>query len=157
MAARWLCGLWAALIFTDGVALAQADQSADLTTVTYPVAELVVPFTIHNRDGSKTTPTTEGELMARIHKSVAPGSWDGAGGLGSMRFEGKDGYRLHVRQTAAVHVELKAYLENVQRGQVSLDVRFLTVAEKFFERRTVKSPCAIQLHGRICVRVPDLR
>jgi hypothetical protein len=118
--------------------LAQADQNADLTTVTYPVAELVVPFTIHNRDGTKTRPTTEGELMARIYKCVVPASWDGAGGLGSMRFEAKDGYLLHVRQTAAVHAELKAFLDQIQRGQVSLEVRILTGLEKILEKRNFK-------------------
>lgn len=138
MAARWLCGCLAALIFAEGFALAQADPGADLTTATYPVAELVVPFTLHNRDGSKTAPTTEGELMARIYKSVAPASWDCAGGRGSMRFEAKVGYLLHVRQTAAVHAELKAFLDNVQRGQVSLEVRFLTGLEKSLDKRNVK-------------------
>ena len=82
-----------------------------MTTIAYPVADLVIPLSAV-RDSEKIA-TQETELMDRILKKVAPKSWDRAGGAGSMRFDAKGGYRLHVRQTPAVHAELKSFLEKL--------------------------------------------
>src|SRR5205085_6254795 len=101
----------------------------DLTTMAYSVADLVIPINAV-REGDNIS-TDDAELMDRILKKVAPQSWDRAGGAGSMRFDAKGGYLLHVRQTPAVHAELKTFLEKSQRGQVSLELRIVQVSERF--------------------------
>jgi type II secretory pathway component GspD/PulD (secretin) len=131
MIVRTFLGFIATLVLSGGVAHAQSESTNDLTTIAYPVAHLVIPISA-NRDRDKTE-TNEAELIDRIHKKVAPKSWDRSGGPGSMRFERKSGFLLHVRQSAAVHAELKEFLQKLERGQVALDVRFLTLSEKAFE------------------------
>jgi type II secretory pathway component GspD/PulD (secretin) len=135
MAPRNRFGLAACLLLSAGAAFGQSQTAGDLTTTAYSVADLVFPVAA-NRDGGKLA-TTEAELMARIVKQVAPATWDRAGGPGAMRFEA-NGHLLHVRQTPAVHAELKAFLQKLKRGQVSLEVRILTVSEAFLERMGVQ-------------------
>jgi hypothetical protein len=127
MTIRTLLVLLAATLLSEGIARA---QPSDLSTVAYPVADLVVPIST-NRPGEKIT-TSENELMAHLRKKVAPATWEQAGGQGSMRYERK-GYVLHVRQSAKVHAELKSFLDNLLREQVSIEVRLVTISEKGLE------------------------
>ena len=127
MTVRTLLVLLAATLLSAEIARA---QSSDLTTVVYPVADLVVPIAA-NRPGEKLT-TSENELMAHLRKKVAPATWEQAGGQGSMRYEPK-GFVLHVRQSAKVHAELKLFLQQLMRDQVSVEVRIVAVPEKALE------------------------
>ena len=119
-----------AALFSEGFALAQTKAEDDLTTASYPVADLVVPISVQGK--ADKLKTSENELMAHIRKLVAPASWEQAGGPGSMRYE-CEGYVLHVRQTAEVHAELKAFLGTLLREQVSVEVRIASISETTFE------------------------
>jgi type II secretory pathway component GspD/PulD (secretin) len=130
MTIRTLLVLLTTAPFFAGIALAQPQPEYDLTTVVYPVADLVFPISAHGK--AEKIATSENELMAHLRKKVAPASWEQTGGQGSIRYERK-GYVLHVRQTAKVHAELKAFLDQLLREQVSVEVRIVSVSEKALE------------------------
>jgi type II secretory pathway component GspD/PulD (secretin) len=130
MTVRTLLVLLTATLPSEGFARAQASAGNDLTTVVYPVADLVHPISA-NRTAEKIT-TSENELMAHLRKKVAPATWEQAGGQGSIRYERK-GYVLHVRQTAKVHAELKSFLDQLLREQVSVETRIVSISEKGLE------------------------
>ncbi len=75
-------------------------------------------------------------LIELITSTVQPDSWDGLGGAGTVRsFDNT--LSLVVRQTQAVHDEiadLLAQLRRLQDLQVTIEVRFVTVSDNFFER-----------------------
>jgi hypothetical protein len=106
-------------------------QSNAMVIVDYPVADLVIPFPYGQKDDKR--PTCENELIAAIRKKVAPASWDEAGGEGRMDYLGKD-HILHVYQTRKVHAELKAFLKQIERGQVSVEMRVVIASEATFDR-----------------------
>lgn len=135
MTVRILLVLMAATLFSEGTVRAQPNVGTDLTTVGYPVADLVVPVTA-NPKAEKVT-TNEKELMAHIRKKVAPATWEQTGGQGSMRYERK-GYVLHIRQTAKIHAELKSFLDQLLREQVSVEARIVMVSERFFEESKIQ-------------------
>jgi type II secretory pathway component GspD/PulD (secretin) len=112
-------------------------------TVTYPVADLVIPpdtrpITVSvgpeakaSRPRKKLT-TTQDQLIKRITETVAPGSW----GEGKIEYRAKD-MSLVVIQTPAAQREVAALLETLRHAQevaVSLEVRVVTVSEETFER-----------------------
>lgn len=121
-----LFGFLTSLLLCNGVAFGQPNEP--LTVVTYPVANLVVPIS-----PAQSTPTNESALIERIRKTVAPASWDIAGGAGQIQYTTLD-YLLRVKQTAAVHAELKKFLEKLERGQVSLNLTFLSLSDRTCER-----------------------
>ena len=71
-----------------------------------------------------------------IVATVEPDSWDEVGGPGSVRsFETT--LSLVIRQTQKVHEEIADLLEQLRRLQdlqVTIEVRFITVTDRFFER-----------------------
>ena len=75
-------------------------------------------------------------LMDLVVNTVEPGSWDEVGGPASVRpFETT--LSLVIRQTQQAHEEIQdllAQLRRLQDLQVSIEVRFVTVSDKFFER-----------------------
>src|SRR5262249_11496563 len=110
-----------------------------LTTVTYQVADLVVP--IPNM-GGKDAPTTdakpatqEDRLIALIRSTVDPKSWAEAGGPGTVGHFPLTMTPV-VNQTADVQeqvAELLGALRRLQEQQVVLEVRFLTVSDETLE------------------------
>ncbi len=130
MTIRSLLVLLNAAILSASVDLAQTQAGDDLTTISYPVVDLVVPMSAHRH--GELLRTSENELMAHIRKMVAPATWEQAGGQGSMRYE-REGYVLHVRQTAKVHAELKRLLGAILREQVSVEMRIASISETTFE------------------------
>jgi hypothetical protein len=118
-------------------AQAQPNSPSEWTTIAYPVADLVVPVNMPQIVGKGKLPTNEAELMDYIPKKVSPASWDRAGGQGTMRYEAS-GYLLHVRQSAAVHAELKAFLEKLLRREVAIELRIMSLSEKVLENRGLK-------------------
>lgn len=131
MTVRTLLVLLISAFVCEGTAFAQSNAGSELMTVAYSVADLVVPISA-NRKVEKIT-TSENELMAHLRKKVAPATWEQAGGQGSMRYEPK-GYGLHVRQTPKVHAELKSFLKQLLREQVSVEVRIVSVSAEELER-----------------------
>lgn len=75
-------------------------------------------------------------LMELVVSTVEPNSWDEVGGQASVRpFETT--LSLVIRQTQQAHEEIQdllAQLRRLQDLQVSIEVRFVTVSDKFFER-----------------------
>ena len=75
-------------------------------------------------------------LINLISSTVAPNSWDDVGGPGSMApFEGN--LSLVISNTQEVHDEIVDLLEQLRRLQdlqVTIEVRFITLQDNFFER-----------------------
>ena len=75
-------------------------------------------------------------LIDLIATTVAPDSWDDVGGPGSMApFEGN--LSLVISNTQDVHDEIVSLLEQLRRLQdlqVTIEVRFITLQDNFFER-----------------------
>ncbi|MFG0240064.1 MAG: hypothetical protein ACF8CY_03260, partial [Gimesia chilikensis] len=75
-------------------------------------------------------------LTELIVSTVEPDSWEEIGGAGSVRpFETT--LSLVIRQTQKVHDEIANLLEQLRRLQdlqVTIEVRFVTVSDRFFER-----------------------
>jgi Flp pilus assembly secretin CpaC len=115
-------------------------------TVTYPVADLVIPpdtrpVTVRVGKGAtasrprprKNARTIEARLNERITKEIAPGTW---GGQGRIEYQA-DGMSLAVAHTAAVHEKVAHLLADLRREQdvqVCLEVRVVRVSEQTFER-----------------------
>lgn len=75
-------------------------------------------------------------LSDLITSVVAPGSWDEIGGQGSISNHDST-LSLVIRQTQAVHQEIEDLLEQLRRLQdlqVTIEVRFITVSDEFFEQ-----------------------
>jgi general secretion pathway protein D len=75
-------------------------------------------------------------LIELITSTVSPDSWDDVGGPGSIApFE--TNLSLVIRQTEEVHEEIVDLLEQLRRLQdlqVTIEVRFITLNDNFFER-----------------------
>ncbi|MCA9082401.1 MAG: hypothetical protein KDA81_00030 [Planctomycetaceae bacterium] len=90
--------------------------------------------------GGMNTPQARGVdfsgLVDLITTTVEPGTWDLDGGAG--RLEGNENtLSLVIRQTPAVHdqiVDLLGQLRKLQDLQVTVEVRFISVTDRFFER-----------------------
>lgn len=75
-------------------------------------------------------------LIDLITTTVEPGSWDLDGGSGRLAGD-ENTLSLVIRQTPAVHeqiVNLLAQLRKLQDLQVTVEVRFISVTDRFFER-----------------------
>ena len=75
-------------------------------------------------------------LIDLITTSVEPGTWDMDGGNGTIATE-ENTLSLVIRQTGAVHEqigELLSQLRKLQDLQVTVEVRFISVSDNFFER-----------------------
>ncbi|MBM82902.1 MAG: hypothetical protein CMJ78_20255, partial [Planctomycetaceae bacterium] len=79
---------------------------------------------------------TFNRLSELIQTTVAPDSWEEVGGSGSLQgFETT--LSLVIRQTQKVHDEISDLLDQLRRLQdlqVTIEVRFVTVSDRFFER-----------------------
>ncbi len=75
-------------------------------------------------------------LSQLITHTIEPDSWDEVGGLGSVQ-NFPTTLSLVIRQTQRVHEEIRELLEQLRRLQdlqVTIEVRFITIADRFFER-----------------------
>lgn len=75
-------------------------------------------------------------LIQMITSTVAPPSWDEVGGAGTIQ-PWRNQFSLVVSQTQEVHEELVELLEQLRRLQdlqVTIEVRFITLNDNFFER-----------------------
>lgn len=82
-------------------------------------------------------PTVDFEtLVDLVTTTIAPDSWGEVGGAGSIR-QYETTLSLVVRQTQKVHEEIADLLDQLRRLQdlqVTVEVRFVTVSDRFFER-----------------------
>ncbi|MCI0638937.1 MAG: hypothetical protein L0Y72_23005 [Gemmataceae bacterium] len=126
-----------------------------LNTVTYPVADLVVPIESRVNLDVPVMPgpragdpqpvpfprklaraTEEGKLMQLLSNSVAPMTWSEAGGPGTIQYFPL-GMALVISQTPDVHAEIQAMLAALRRLQdveVSLEIRVVSTTPQAFER-----------------------
>ncbi|MEY3173664.1 MAG: hypothetical protein RLZZ436_1578 [Planctomycetota bacterium] len=75
-------------------------------------------------------------LINLITTTIEPGSWDVDGGQGTIGQE-ENTLSLVIRQTTSVHeqiVDLLTQLRKLQDLQVTVEVRFISVSDRFFER-----------------------
>ncbi|MEJ7590483.1 MAG: hypothetical protein WKF77_02975, partial [Planctomycetaceae bacterium] len=75
-------------------------------------------------------------LIDLITTSVEPGTWDMDGGSATIATE-ENTLSLVIRQTSAVHeqiADLLSQLRKLQDLQVTVEVRFISVSDNFFER-----------------------
>ncbi|MFN5798260.1 MAG: hypothetical protein ACK5AN_12065, partial [Planctomyces sp.] len=75
-------------------------------------------------------------LVNLITTTVEPGTWDVDGGQGTIGQE-ENTLSLVIRQTSAVHeqiADLLTQLRKLQDLQVTVEVRFISVTDNFFER-----------------------
>lgn len=112
---------------------AKADKP-QVATVSYPVADLVVP--IQGLDGNDETATKQGWLIQKIKHMVEPESWEGRGGRGSIKYTPKD-MRLIVNTSPAIHARVNHLLETMRRAQdiqVSVISRIVTIRSGFLPK-----------------------
>jgi type II secretory pathway component GspD/PulD (secretin) len=82
------------------------------------------------------TQTTEDQLIRLITSTVAPQSWDSMGGQGNINYYPL-GMALVINQTPDIQeqiADLLAALRRLQDQEVSIEMRFISVAESFYER-----------------------
>lgn len=121
-------------------AAAQNPAKTDkLVRVTYPVADLVVPVEDHTAFSERTTSqmqhkitkdTNAMDLVKRITDSVAPKTWENAGGKATIQYFPL-GLAIVVYQSEDVHKEiarLLADLRRLQDVQVCIDLRCIRVS-----------------------------
>ena len=75
-------------------------------------------------------------LTELITSSIAPDTWDQVGGPASVRIHPTT-LSLVIRQTQKIHEEITDLLEQLRRLQdlqVTIEVRFVSVSDRFFER-----------------------
>lgn len=75
-------------------------------------------------------------IIELVTSTVAPQTWDAVGGSGSIK-EFPNNLTLVISQTQEVHeqiVDLLEQLRRLQDLQVTIEVRFITLADNFFER-----------------------
>jgi Bacterial type II and III secretion system protein len=130
-----LAGLLAGcLCLAQQAAVAGEDE---LKTITYPVADLVIPI-MNAGEGlvrlkGTNPPTVEASLVDAIERSIAPKSWENVGGRGTIQYQ-PGGMALVIKQNQENHEhisDLLAVLRRLHSLQVALEVRMLTVPETF--------------------------
>lgn len=75
-------------------------------------------------------------IIELVTSTVAPTTWDAVGGSGSIK-EFQNNLTLVISQTQETHeqiVDLLEQLRRLQDLQVTIEVRFITLADNFFER-----------------------
>ena len=97
------------------------------------------PFGSSGQDGQMKGGGAQADFTALIQlitQTVAPDSWQEVGGAGTIQ-PFNTTLSLVVRQTQQVHDEIADLLEQLRRLQdlqVTIEVRFVTVSDRFFER-----------------------
>ena len=95
-------------------------------------------------------------LIDLITTSVEPGSWQLDGGNATISTE-ENTLSLVIRQTAAVHeqiADLLSQLRKLQDLQVTVEVRFISVSDNFFERIGVDFDFNVQDNVGVPVGTP---
>ncbi len=89
-------------------------------------------------------------LIELITSTIAPTTWDEVGGPGAIQ-EYRNNLSLVISQTQEVHEEiadLLAQLRRLQDLQVTIEVRFITLNDNFFERIGVNFDFAIPTYAQ---------
>jgi type II secretory pathway component GspD/PulD (secretin) len=93
-----------------------------------------------NRNGnwvtSKATQTMEDALINLIKRSIEPNTWNDMGGSGTIEYFGPT-MSLVINQTIDIQEQIQdllAALRALQDQEVAIEVRFITIADDFYER-----------------------
>jgi general secretion pathway protein D len=116
-------------------------RKPEVVQVVYSVADLVVPIDVPQGDQRAPSATLEGRLMELIRSTVAPSSWQEAGGPGSVQYYPL-GMALVVSQTRAVQEEvadLLAALRRLQDVEVCVEMRIVQVNPELAARFRAKA------------------
>jgi type II secretory pathway component GspD/PulD (secretin) len=84
----------------------------------------------------ETKDTVEDQLINLIRSTIAPTSWDTMGGPGTLEYFPLN-HALVINQTPDIQEQIQDLLSALRRLQdqeVAVEVRFITVAESFYER-----------------------
>jgi type II secretory pathway component GspD/PulD (secretin) len=106
-------------------------QSQSSPTTAMPTSSRTSTITKENPKA-----TLQEELMKLIMNTIAPLTWRDVGGQGTIEFYPL-GMALVITQTPDIQeqvAELLGALRRLEDQQVSVEVRFITIAENFFER-----------------------
>jgi hypothetical protein len=145
----------AALLAACALAVAAPTAQAEppkqpLVRRVYQVADLVVPrpdmVVVTDRHEAKaepepkSQPTREDKLIHLIEQTIAPQSWSGSGGEGTLDYHPLTG-ALVINQTMDVQeqvADILSTLRKLQGQEVALEVRILSVPEETFARARVE-------------------
>jgi general secretion pathway protein D len=126
--------------------------NAPLGTVTYAVADLVVPVEMEPSEKKAQPTTREADLMQLLRTTVAPQSWSEKGGPASMQYFPL-GMGLVVVQTAERHEQIKAMLNDLRRLQdieIAVNIRLVSLTDDAKEKfQAVTSNKDSQGHYRL--------
>jgi hypothetical protein len=147
-----VCLLLSLLGWVSSPARGCSPSRAKLVSVTYPVADLVVPvdrspvvITIGQEakaeqpSRKKAAATTEEALIKLITSTISPNSWGDMGGPGTIDYFPLT-MTLVINQTPQINEEVAHLLSALRRQQdvqVSAEIRFVCVPESFCERQKV--------------------
>ncbi|MFO0844581.1 MAG: hypothetical protein U0797_19655 [Gemmataceae bacterium] len=132
MAFRSLAAGLVAALLVCAPAIGRA-ASPKVQTVNYAVADLVVPL---DAAGKRPVETTEANLIRVITTTIAPSSWNGAGGPGLIEYYPLT-MSLIVSQTPDVQEQVQdllASLRRIQDVEVTVEMRIVTVPAETMER-----------------------
>jgi Flp pilus assembly secretin CpaC len=107
-----------------------------LETVTYSVADLVIPINMEPGDKKNDLPSREDELMKLIRATVAPQTWSDKGGQGTMQYF-SIGMGLVIQQTPERHEKIRSLLADLRRLQdmeVAVEIRLINLSEGYKEK-----------------------
>src|SRR5438270_2670 len=107
-----------------------ARQEPSLMTVTYSVADLVVPIDMEPGEKKRDLSTRENELMKLIRTTVAPKSWVESSGAATMQYHSV-GMGLVVQQSPAAHEKIRDLLRDLRRLQdleVAVEIRLVNLS-----------------------------
>lgn len=112
-------------------------ESDELVTVTYSVADLVIPVEMDVASGRREKQATlEAELMRLICTTVAPETWQDRGGPATIQYFPL-GMGLVVRQTPAIQeevCELLRALRRLQDTEIAVQIMIISVSEEGLNR-----------------------
>jgi hypothetical protein len=137
-------GLLAGLLYLCQLAAAAspdapAHTSDGLVTVTYAVADLVVP--VPGTPAVKLGKTQEDRLISVLQSTASPTSWVGYGGQGTIDYFPLT-MALVVKQSPAVHRELSRVLEQLRKMQdteVTVEMRFISVTDECMQKLGIEA------------------
>jgi Flp pilus assembly secretin CpaC len=111
-----------------------------LVTVTYAVADLVVPIDLEPGEKKQPTATRELELMTLIRATVDPKSWSERGGSATLQYHSV-GMGLVIQQSPPAHDKIRDLLKDLRRlqdVQVAVEIRLVNLTEGSMDKSDLK-------------------
>ncbi len=136
---RNLAGVMIAASFTASTSSAQSSPSSEMLQKTYRVSDLEILKNESAVVQGNAERKNQGDALVKLIRSqVAPTSWLESGGQGELHYFVNDP-TLVVRQTSAIHGELKSFLDRLRKNQdvvLRIEVKTIVAADE-----TVREAC----------------